>query len=192
MNDPDVNAARLTPADYLTLLRLLSLPVLWAFALLGREVWLGIGLALAGLTDVLDGPVARLTRRSSRFGGQLDSAADILLMASVFWWFVLLAPEFFTDNALPLIAWAVIGITAVIATYVKFGRLGNLHLYSAKIAGVLGHLFAIWFFVSGGYAPLFFGVAVGMAIVASSETLLVALTRDEVSDRIGSILLRPR
>lgn len=187
-----VISIRPTPADYLSLLRLLSVPVLWVLAVMGMRVELGIGLAVAGLTDVLDGPVARWTRRSSRFGGQLDSTADILLMASIFWWFVLLAPDFFIDNAIPLVVWAVLGIIAVVATYVKFGRLGNLHLYSAKTAGVLGHLFAIWLFVTGGYDPLFFAIAAGVAIFAAAETLLVALTRERVSDRIRSILLRSR
>lgn len=187
-----MKAARLTPADYLTLIRLLSVPVLWVFAVLGMELYLGIGLGLAGLTDILDGPVARITRRSSPLGGQLDSTADILLMGSIFWWFVLLEPTFFQDNAVPLIVWAVVGIAAVVVTYVKFGRVGNLHLYSAKAAGVLGYLFALWLFLTGGYHPLFFAVAVGVAILAASETLLVALTRDRISGRIGSILIRSR
>ncbi|MDX1674577.1 MAG: CDP-alcohol phosphatidyltransferase family protein [Longimicrobiales bacterium] len=183
---------RLAPADYLTLPRLLSVPVLWALAWAGSTFWLGIGLALAGLTDVLDGPVARRTGKSSRFGGQLDSAADILLMASIFWWFVLLEPRFFLDNATPLVVWAVIGTVSVLATYIKFGRLGNLHLYSAKTAGVLGYLFAVSLFVLGDYSPVFFGVAVTAAIVAATETLLVALTRRRVDDRVRSILSRPR
>lgn len=183
---------RLAPADYLTLPRLLSVPVLWLIAVEGSLFWLGIGLALAGLTDVLDGPVARYTGKSSPYGGQLDSAADILLMASIFWWFVLLAPGFFLDNATPLVIWAALGTVAVLATYIKFGRLGNLHLYSAKVAGVLGYLFAVWFFVFGDYSPVFFGVAVTMAILAAAEMLLVALIRPSADDRIRSILSRPR
>lgn len=183
--------SRLTPADHLSLTRLLMVPVLWAFALLGLPVYLGLGLAVAGLTDVLDGPVARWTGQRSRYGGQLDSVADILLMASIFWWLVLLRPGFFEVNAVPLVIWAVVGSAAVVVTLVKFGRMGNLHLYSAKIAGVLGHLFAVWIFVFDSYSPWFFGAAIGMAILASTETLLVAVTRDRVSDRIGSILNRP-
>lgn len=178
---------RLTPADYLSLLRLLLLPVLWALALLGMAVYLGIVLAVAGFTDVLDGPVARWTGLSSRFGAQLDSLGDILLMMSIFWWFVLLRPEFFMERIVPLAVWAVIGSAAVIVTLVKFRRIGNLHLYSAKTAGVLGHLFAVWIFVFDSYSDVFFAVAVIVAIVASTETLLVALTRDEVSERVRSI-----
>ena len=181
---------RLAPADYLTLPRLLSVPVLWALAVTGRVVWLGVGLALAGLTDVLDGPVARYTGKSSRFGSQLDSAADILLMASIFWWLVLLTPGFFLDNATPLVVWAVIGTVAVVATYIRFGRFGNLHLYSAKTAGVLGYLFVVWYFITGDHSPVFFHIAVTVAIVASTETLLVALTRRTADDRVRSIFSR--
>ncbi len=181
----------MTPANYLSALRLALVPVLWVLALLELPFYLGVGLAVAGLTDVLDGPVARATGRTSRYGAQLDSLADILLMASIFWWLVLLRPEFFSDNAAPLVVWAVVGSAAVIVTLVKFGRMGNLHLYSAKAAGVLGHLFAVWIFIFGDYDPIFFTVAIAVAIVASTETLLVALIRDRVSERIGTILRRP-
>lgn len=94
---------RLSPADRLTLGRLLLVPVLWTLALLELPIHLGVGLAVAGLTDVLDGPIARLTERSSRYGAQLDSLADIVLMASIFWWFLLLQPGFFVANAVPLV-----------------------------------------------------------------------------------------
>lgn len=179
------------PADYLTLLRLLSVPVLWALAAAEATVWLGIGLAVAGLTDALDGPVARRTGLSSRFGGQLDSLADIILMVSIFWWLVILAPEFFLDNATPLVAWAVIGTVSVLVTYVRFGRLGNLHLYSAKAAGVLGYVFVVWLFVFGAHSQVLFVLAVTAAILGAAETLLVGLTRSRVGERARSILFRP-
>ncbi len=184
-----MRTSRLSPADYLTLLRLLLVPVLWTFASTGMTIALGVGLAVAGLTDVLDGPVARVTEQSSRYGAQLDSLADILLMASIFWWLVLLRPEFFSHNAAPLVVWAVIGSLAVIVTLVRFGRLG-LHLHSAKAAGVLGHLFAVWIILFGSYSPAFFWIAISVAIVASSETLLVALTRDQVDEGVVSIFSR--
>lgn len=180
------------PADWLTLSRLVSVPFLWVLALNAPTMWLGIGVGLAGLTDVLDGPVARYTGRSSPLGGQLDSTADILLMGSIFWWFVILSPEFFLDNATPLLVWAVVGTVSVVATYVKFGRFGNLHLYSAKTAGVVGYLFVVWYFTFGDYSPAFFTFTAVLAVLAASETLLVALTRREAGDGVGSIFIRPR
>jgi phosphatidylglycerophosphate synthase len=183
-------AWRPTPADLLTILRLLAIPVLWVLAYGGQSLELGIVLALAGLTDVLDGPVARRTGRSSRYGSQLDSVADILLMGSIVMWMAWLYPAFFRDNFLPLLAWVGIGVAALLVTLVRFGRVGNLHLYTAKVAGVVAYVFAVWLFVTGGYHPAFFRLAVGLAILGATETLLMALTRDQVDERMGSILSR--
>jgi phosphatidylglycerophosphate synthase len=183
---------RLTPADMLTLVRIVALPPLWALAYLGQSVYLGIGLGIAGLTDVLDGPVARVTRRSSKYGSQLDSVADLLLMGSIVIWMVMLYPGFFRDNAVPLLAWVTIGVAALVVTFIRFGRVGDLHLYSAKVAGVVCYLFAVWLFVMGDYHPLFFAVAVGLAIIAASETLLVALTRERVDEGVKSLFDRSR
>lgn len=181
---------RLTAADGLTLSRLLALPALWALAFLGESRFLGFGLAVAGLTDVLDGPVARLTGRASAFGSQLDSAADILLMSSILAWMAWLHPQFFADNLVVLLVWAGVGVASLIATFVRYGRLGDLHLYSAKTAGVVCYLFAVWLFVFGRYHPLFFALAVGLAILGATETLLVALTRERLNRPIRSILQR--
>lgn len=179
-------------ADGLTLLRILLIPLLWGLAAGGFVRALAVGLAVAGTTDVLDGPVARMTGRSSRFGSQLDSVADILLMGSILVWLAWLRPEFFGANALPLLVWAVLGGAAVAATLVRYGRIGDLHLYSAKAAGVAGYLFVCWLFLTGRYDGVLFTVTVGLAIVAAAETLLVALTRERVDGRVGSILLSRR
>lgn len=189
MNGPGF---RPTPADALTLVRLAAVPVLWALAYLELNVYLGIGLAVAGLTDVLDGPVARMTKRSSRYGSQLDSVADILLMGSIVVWMAWLHPAFFRDHAIPLLLWVTIGVASILVTLVRFGRFGDLHLYSTKVAGVAGYVFVVWLFMLGDYSPLAFAVVVGLAIIASTETLLVALTRERADERIGSIFSRPR
>lgn len=182
-----MKSSQLTPADMLTLVRLVALPALWALAYLELTLYLGIGMAIAGLTDVVDGPVARMTHRSSRYGSQLDSIADILLMGSIIIWIVMLHPDFFRDNALPLLVWVTIGCAGLVVTLIRFGRVGDLHLYSAKAAGVVGYVFAVWLFVLGDYNRVFFVVAIGLAIVAATETLLVALTRDRVDERVRSI-----
>lgn len=182
---------RLAPADYLSGARLIAVPVLWGFAALRMPVVLGIGAAMAGLTDILDGPVARWSGRSSRYGSQLDSLADMLLAGSMFIWVAWFRTDFFMENAVPLLIWAGLGLAALAATLIRWGRFGDLHLYSAKAAGFLGHLFVIWLLVFDNYSPLFFTVAVTVAIAATLETLLVALTRERVEGRVGTIL-RPR
>ncbi|HSH45997.1 MAG TPA: CDP-alcohol phosphatidyltransferase family protein, partial [Longimicrobiales bacterium] len=168
------------------------LPILWGFALVEEPVALGIGLAIAGTTDTLDGPVARMTGRSSRFGSQLDSVADILIIGSAVAWMAMLRPEFFRAEAASLLIWLGIGLAGLAVTLVRFGRLGDLHLYSAKTAGVVGHIFAIWLFIFGDYHPAFWAVTIGLALVAATETLLMALLRRPDEEWTGSVFLRSR
>ena len=54
--------------------------------------------AAAGVTDVLDGIVARATGRRSALGSQLDSIADLALMSSSLGWLLLLRPAFIQQN----------------------------------------------------------------------------------------------
>lgn len=181
-----------SPADHLTAARLFALPLLWLFALSGRNITLGIGLALAGLTDVLDGPVARRTGRSTRLGSQMDSIADVLLMGSTVAWIAMLRPEFFRDNVTALLVWLGVGGAALAVTWIRFGRIGDLHLYSAKAAGVVGHVFAIWLLVFDDYSRAFWGLTIGLAVVAATETLLAGLLRSPGERWRGSILSRLR
>ena len=178
-------------ANQLTATRLALIPVLWGLALLRRPVLLGAVLVLAALTDVLDGLVARRTRTTTRFGGAFDSVADHLLAASTVAFIVLLKPDFVREQRLPLVAWALFGLATLAYGWVRHRRLGNLHLYSAKLAGVAGYAFAAALFLLPAYSPPFFAVAVALAFLATAETLLVFATRTRVDEHAGSILLRP-
>lgn len=178
-------------ANQLTAVRLALIPVLWALAILRRPVLVGTVLVLAALTDVLDGLVARRTRTATRFGAALDSVADHLLAASTVAFIFLLKTDFVREQRVPLAAWALFGLASLAYGCVRHRRFGNLHLYSAKAAGVAGYAFAASLFFLPGYSRAFFAVALGMAFVATAETLLVFATRTHVDEHAGSIFLRP-
>jgi cardiolipin synthase len=89
----------LTPANQLTLLRVLLIP---AFVILIVYGYLGSALivfATAGLTDMLDGLLARRTGQSS-LGAWLDPMADKLLLVTTF--VVLTLPGLGLANRLPV------------------------------------------------------------------------------------------
>ena len=78
-----VNLLRSTP-NLLTLLRICLAPVLVAAVLEGR---FGLSFALfvvAGLTDALDGALARLLKQRTMLGQYLDPVADKLLLSTLF------------------------------------------------------------------------------------------------------------
>lgn len=182
---------RLLP-NQLTALRLVLIPVLWALALAGVPALVGPGLLLAAATDVADGMIARRTRTTTRFGSAFDSVADHLLSASTICFLFLLRPDFVREQIVPLSAWALLGIATLAYGSVRHRRLGNLHLYSAKLAGTVGYVFVATLFFFESYSRTFFAVALGLAFLATTETLLVLLTRSRVDEHVGSIILRWR
>jgi cardiolipin synthase len=90
----------LTAANQLTLLRMLLIP---AFVILVVYGYLGQALlvfALAGLTDALDGLIARRSGQKTSLGAWLDPMADKLLLVSAF--VVLTWPGLGLANQLPI------------------------------------------------------------------------------------------
>ena len=73
----------LTAANQLTLLRLLLVPVFALFMLYGRPGWALVTFVAAGVTDALDGLIARRTGPTT-LGAWLDPMADKLLLATMF------------------------------------------------------------------------------------------------------------
>lgn len=73
-----------TLANQLTLLRLLLIPF-FALAILGGNYGWGLGLLVAaGLTDFLDGLLARRLEQRTPLGATLDPIADKLLLSTAF------------------------------------------------------------------------------------------------------------
>lgn len=179
-----------TLPNRLSRLRLAAIPLLWILAIAGETTWLAVGLMIAAMTDVADGAIARHYHRTTALGSRLDSIADHTLTASTALWLVWLRPDFVAEQ-LPLLgAWVALGITALLVGWVRFRRIGDLHLYSAKIAGTLGYLFAVWLLLFGTYSVTVFYLVIGISMLASAESLLVVSTRSAVDEHVGSILSR--
>src|SRR3989338_1309542 len=91
----------MTVADYLTLMRLLLVPVFISAFLFDRPHLALASFLVAGFTDLIDGSIARFLKQPTRFGAFLDPIADKLLLESAFicltfvqilpLWFLLLA-----------------------------------------------------------------------------------------------------
>ncbi len=89
----------LTAANQLTLLRMLLIPAFVILVLYGQLGWALIVFVTAGITDGLDGLIARRTQRTT-LGAWLDPMADKLLLVSTF--VVLALPGLNLANRLPV------------------------------------------------------------------------------------------
>jgi cardiolipin synthase len=89
----------LTVANQLTMLRMALVPAFVLLALAHQFTWALVVFVVAGLTDALDGYVARHSGQSTKLGAMLDPVADKLLAGSAY---VVLTWGGVADCALPV------------------------------------------------------------------------------------------
>jgi cardiolipin synthase len=92
--------ATLTFANQLTLGRLFLVPVIVILVIYGYDGWAVIAFIVAGITDSLDGLIARRSGQRTELGALLDPMADKLLLMSTF--VVLTIPGLGLANQLPV------------------------------------------------------------------------------------------
>ena len=91
---------------------------------------------IAGLTDMLDGFLARRWGVESKFGARLDSLADFVFVLTVGY-------KFFPLLKLPATLWMMIGLIALvkmvntICSYMVRHRIEYLHTKANKLTGLL-------------------------------------------------------
>jgi CDP-diacylglycerol--glycerol-3-phosphate 3-phosphatidyltransferase len=164
----------LTIPNILSMLRLLSAPVLIYLAWTGEEKWFFILWLISISTDALDGFIARTFHMQTKLGAVLDSLADtfmyVVTVLGVYWlkwdafgpyqWQAALIPVFL--------------LLPDLVALLKFGKIASLHLYSAKLNGILMTAFVIWLFWKG-FHPLFFQVIFWWALWTSIENLVILI-----------------
>jgi len=176
-------------ADAVTWLRIVLLPLIWVYALMGDGRIVGAGLIAVGVTDFLDGFVARRFGQVSPAGARLDLIADTLVLLSAAAWIVALDPEVVGDNAALIACAFLVYLVAVGIGIVNLRRLPNLRLYSSRVAGGLLYAFAVITLIGGRYDRLLLAVAVGAFIVSCVETVAGELLFSVADANIGSVLL---
>lgn len=175
----------LTAPNCITLLRmagamgLLLLPPM-------SPLFLGL-YTLTGLTDVLDGWLARRTGTASEFGAKLDSAADLLFYGVML---IRLFPILW--RMLPSGIWyAVAGIVLLrlsvyVVAAIKFHCFVSLHTWLNKLTGVA--VFLLPYILVSSWGVAYSWAACALACAASLEELAIHLSRKSDCADIKSIL----
>lgn len=170
----------------ITSLRLIVLPLLWAFALAGMQRALAIGLLFAILTDVLDGQAGRWLGHASEAESRFDSLADKVLTLSVLAWLLLLHPTIISNHPRLSLAVLLLAVASWLTGLLRFGQVTGLHLRSAKIAGVAQGLFVLHTFWNSTYNSLLLYGAAALWCLAAVEEIIVQLTHQQIDGSIRS------
>lgn len=150
-------------------------------------LWFYILDFFTGVTDVLDGYLARKLKVSSEFGARLDSVADLAFNLTMI---IKILPAVIV--ILPSVIWYAVALIACfrVASYViaavKFRKMASLHTVLNKICGFL--VFTVPFFVHTRIiVPLCFLICI-LGIMASIEELFIHLTKNEYSTNVKTIV----
>ena len=136
---------------------------------------------VCGVSDVLDGTLARAFGITSTIGAKLDSAADLSYYAVMV---IKIFPVLL--ERLPLSLWCVViaDVLMRVVSYsfvaIKYHRFSSMHTYMNKLTGFA--VFTIPYYINTDFAvPLAF-VGASIAGIAAVEELILHFTRKEYKD----------
>lgn len=136
-----------------------------------------VGYVCGGLSDLLDGPVARRLHQQSAFGAKLDSAADIafILCACIAVFRSVAFPDWVivAAGSIALVRFVSYGVG-----YRKFRTFAAVHTWLNKATGFALFVFPVLFAVLGIGAAC--GVICGVAFIAAAEELMITIRSKEL------------
>lgn len=142
---------------------------------------------LCGISDAIDGWVARATKSTSEFGAKLDSIADILFYTAMG---VQVLPYLLRE--LPIALWCVAGgvilvrIIIYLFVAIKHHRFASIHTYLNKATGFA--LFMIPYFIACAGTVLICSILAVVSSIATIEELLIHVCSKEYPSNARTIL----
>ena len=175
---------RLTVPNLLTGFRFVAAPIMLWLAWHDYGLAFMSLLAVAFLTDMLDGFVARLTGQVTQFGATLDSWADVityLTIAVSCWW---LWPVIVERELLYVGLIVASCLLPAGAGLIKYGRFTSYHTWGVKLAAASMGLTLYILFFGGPVWP--FRLAAIVCILAAFEEIAITLLLSEPESNVRS------
>ena len=139
---------------------------------------------VCGISDILDGFIARSMKQESEFVAKLDSIADIIFISSVT---IVLIPII----KIPYFVWICVVVVIFIRTlsYLiglkKFCTFTSLHTYANKLTGLLLFVIPV-FYVIFNFNITAIIVSIS-AVLSSIEELIIIISTTELNENCKSI-----
>lgn len=165
-------------ADWFSFYRILAIPVLALFLLLGSREWFAWLLLISYSTDAIDGYLARRLKITSARGSQLDSIGDQATLVMGLLGLLVFENAFIRENLLLISIAFIPYLIQMGIAFAKYGRATAFHTYLAKISAVLQAVFILWTLFFGPVYWLFYGmIAIGILETIEEITLIFMYDR---------------
>lgn len=165
--------------NWLSVIRIVCGVLLFPLAFFGQTFWFGLLFLLGGVTDFLDGFLARYLNQSSELGARLDSAGDTLMNLSLFL-LCFVIPDFFWAHKSAFFLLYGYYILIQLLFWARFKRPFDLHLWLGKAAQALLFAFVVFATLLRPSA-IFFWLTFATACLALTEQLVGILFRKSLT-----------
>ncbi len=138
---------------------------------------------ICGITDILDGHIARSRNMVTKFGGVLDSIADMVfvIVALIIFLPIIYVPRF-------IIIWvtciACIRILSPMVSFLKYGTFAFLHTYANKATGAILFFLPILYWSFKDIVIII--IACIISSISSIEELIIQITSKKFNQDIHS------
>ena len=150
-------------------------------------LWFYILYTFCGVSDLVDGWIARMTHNESEFGAKLDSVADLMFYS-------VMVLKIFDElmRVLPGSLWVFIWTTVAIRIFtyifvaIRHKKFAAMHTYMNKLTG--GTMFLLPCMLLTSYMVMYSWFSCTIAFLASVEEVVIHIVRKTYDANIKSIL----
>ncbi|MCL2035735.1 MAG: CDP-alcohol phosphatidyltransferase family protein [Oscillospiraceae bacterium] len=142
---------------------------------------------ICGISDILDGYIARKTNTASKIGAALDSIADFVLVTVMLVIFI------------PIISWklwllywiaaiAIVRLVSLGIGFVKYHTVAFLHTYANKATGIALFCFPLFYHVADSMITAI--ILCSIASLSAAEELLINLKEKNLNRNIRGLFYK--
>lgn len=142
---------------------------------------------LCGVSDILDGLIARKTNTKSKLGAKLDSVADLVLFGIIIVCMLQLIGKDLREFYPLLIAITLIRFINLLIAFYKYHTFLILHTWGNKATGIGIYISTVILILSGNRATLYPVLILAM-LSAIEEGILHIISKQPDPDRRGLFL----
>ncbi|MBD3203166.1 hypothetical protein GF327_02650 [Candidatus Woesearchaeota archaeon] len=171
--------------NIITLTRFLMIPFLIYFSYKNNIAVFILFYIFTGITDKLDGFIARKLNQTSNFGAKIDNYADEIMCYVSLSCLIFLRPDVVRKYLELILFTIIIAVLNRIFLFTKFKNKTRMHLYSGKISVYLLYI-SVSILILTRNDKLFFVYILSQLFVIIEEIIIMAISED-INPQIKSV-----